>query len=56
MQGRRTALGRAVSDLEEIAVPANGGDWRMAWHPPGGALSGRPHGASAQVTAAPPQR
>ena len=29
-----TALGRIASDFEEMPVPANGGDWRMAWHPP----------------------
>jgi 8-oxo-dGTP pyrophosphatase MutT (NUDIX family) len=42
-----TALGKIASDLEEVAVPANGGDWRMAWHPPGDAPSGQPHGANA---------
>jgi ADP-ribose pyrophosphatase YjhB (NUDIX family) len=47
VEGRRTALGRVASDLEEITVPANGGDWRMAWHPPGDASPGRPHGANA---------
>ena len=30
-----TALGRIASDFEEMQAPANGGDWRMAWHPPG---------------------
>ena len=30
-----TALGEIASDFEEMPVPANGGDWRMAWHPPG---------------------
>lgn len=44
---RSTALGRMASDLEKMPVPANGGDWRMAWHPPGDAPSGRPHGANA---------
>jgi ADP-ribose pyrophosphatase YjhB (NUDIX family) len=47
VEGRRTTLGRIASDLEEIPVPANGGDWRMAWHPPGDAPPGRPHGANA---------
>ena len=43
-----TALGRIASDFEEVPVPANGGDWRMAWHPPG-RRPGRvkPHGANA---------
>ena len=26
---------------------SNGGDWRMAWHPPDHAPPGRPHGANA---------
>ena len=42
-----TALGRIASDFEEMPVPANGGDWRMAWHPPGKAPAGQPHGANA---------
>ena len=42
-----TALGKIASDFEEMPVPANGGDWRMAWHPPGDAPDGRPHGANA---------
>jgi ADP-ribose pyrophosphatase YjhB (NUDIX family) len=42
-----TPLGRIACDLEEVAVPANGGDWRMAWHPPGDAPPGQPHGANA---------
>jgi len=42
-----TALGKIAGDLEEVAVPANGGDWRMAWHPPGSAPPGQPHGANA---------
>ncbi|GAA5187277.1 hypothetical protein GCM10023322_35300 [Rugosimonospora acidiphila] len=42
-----TALGRIASDLEEVAVPANGGEWTMAWHPPGDAPTGLPHGAGA---------
>ena len=42
-----TALGRIAADLEELAVPANGDDWTMAWHPPGDAPPGRPHGANA---------
>ena len=42
-----TALGRIASDFEELSVPANGGDWTMAWHPPGDAPPGRPHGANA---------
>jgi ADP-ribose pyrophosphatase YjhB (NUDIX family) len=42
-----TALGKMASDFEEMPVPANGGDWRMAWHPPGHVPAGRPHGANA---------
>jgi ADP-ribose pyrophosphatase YjhB (NUDIX family) len=42
-----TALGRIASDFEEIPVPANGGDWRMAWHPAGEVPDGQPHGANA---------
>jgi 8-oxo-dGTP pyrophosphatase MutT (NUDIX family) len=42
-----TALGRIASDFEEMPVPAHGGDWRMAWHPPGTVPAGKPHGASA---------
>ena len=42
-----TALGRTASDFEEMPVPANGGDWRMAWHPAGPAPAGQPHGANA---------
>lgn len=42
-----TVLGKIASDLEEVAVPANGGDWRMAWHPRGDAPPGQPHGANA---------
>ena len=42
-----TALGRMASDREEAPVPANGGQWRMAWHPPGEAPPGLPHGANA---------
>ena len=38
----RTALGRIAADFEETAVPRNGGDWRMAWHPPGAVLPGLP--------------
>jgi 8-oxo-dGTP pyrophosphatase MutT (NUDIX family) len=44
---RTTALGRMADDLEELPVPAHGGDWRMAWHPAGDAPPGRPHGANA---------
>ncbi len=40
-------LGRIASDLEELPVPANDGEWRMAWHPPGDAPPGQPHGANA---------
>jgi len=36
-----------AEDFEALAVPANGGDWAMAWHPPGAAPAGRPHGANA---------
>jgi hypothetical protein len=39
-----TVLGKIASDLAEVAVPANGGDWRMAWHPPDDAASGRQPG------------
>lgn len=42
-----TALGKIACDLEEVAVPSNGGDWRMAWHPPGDAPPGQPFGANA---------
>jgi ADP-ribose pyrophosphatase YjhB (NUDIX family) len=42
-----TALGKIACDLEEVAVSANGGDWRMAWHPPGDAPVGQPHGVKA---------
>jgi len=42
-----TGLGRMAADFEETPVPANGGDWRMAWHPPGEAPPGLPHGANA---------
>jgi 8-oxo-dGTP pyrophosphatase MutT (NUDIX family) len=42
-----TALGRIASDLEELALPQNGGDWRMAWHPPAEVPPGQPHGANA---------
>ena len=42
-----TVLGKIASDLEEVTVPANGGDWRMAWHPRADAPPGQPHGASA---------
>jgi NUDIX domain len=42
-----TALGRIASDGEEVRVPASGGDWRMAWHPPPNAPPGQPHGANA---------
>ncbi len=36
----RTGLGPMAADFEETAVPANGGDWRMAWHRPGAAPPG----------------
>ena len=36
-----TALGKIASDFDEMPVPANGGDWRMAWHPPGAIPVGR---------------
>jgi ADP-ribose pyrophosphatase YjhB (NUDIX family) len=42
-----TALGRIASDFEEMPVPANGGDWRMAWHPAGNVPAGQAHGANA---------
>ena len=42
-----TALGPMASDLEEVAVPAHGGDWRMAWHPPDDTPPGLPHGVNA---------
>jgi hypothetical protein len=42
-----TALGPMAADFEETPVPANTGDWRMAWHPPGEAPPGLPHGANA---------
>jgi hypothetical protein len=34
--GELTALGPVAPDGEEMLVPANGGDWWMAWHPPAG--------------------
>ena len=42
-----TGLGPMAADFEEMEVPANGGDWRMAWHPPGEVPPGLPHGANA---------
>jgi ADP-ribose pyrophosphatase YjhB (NUDIX family) len=42
-----TALGPMAPDFADTPVPANGGDWRMAWHPPGIVPDGRPHGANA---------
>jgi ADP-ribose pyrophosphatase YjhB (NUDIX family) len=45
--GELTAFGPIAPDGEEMLVPANGGDWWMAWHPPAGAPPGRPHGANA---------
>jgi len=42
-----TALGRILGDTEELTVPFDGDDWAMAWHPPGDAPSGDPHGANA---------
>jgi 8-oxo-dGTP pyrophosphatase MutT (NUDIX family) len=42
-----TALGRMAPDFAEMTVPANGGDWRMAWHPAAIVPDGQPHGASA---------
>jgi ADP-ribose pyrophosphatase YjhB (NUDIX family) len=42
-----TALGPMAPDFVEMAVPANGGDWRMAWHPAAVVPDGRPHGANA---------
>jgi len=42
-----TVLGKIACDLEELAGVANGGDWRMAWHPPDEAPPGKPHGANA---------
>jgi ADP-ribose pyrophosphatase YjhB (NUDIX family) len=47
-----TTLGRIASDFEEMPVPANGGDWRMAWHPPGNIPAGQPHGANAYCVTA----
>ncbi|HEY2520513.1 MAG TPA: NUDIX domain-containing protein, partial [Streptosporangiaceae bacterium] len=47
-----TTLGRTAADFEETAVPSNGGDWRMAWHPPGAVPPGLPHGANAFCVAA----
>ncbi len=42
-----TGLGPIALDGEEVPVPANGGDWRMVWHPPAEVPPGRPHGANA---------
>jgi ADP-ribose pyrophosphatase YjhB (NUDIX family) len=47
-----TALGTIACDLEEVPVAANGGDWTVAWHPPGDAPPGRPHGANAYCVTA----
>ena len=35
-----------AGDRQEFAVRSNGGDWLTAWHPPGEAPAGRPHGAN----------
>jgi ADP-ribose pyrophosphatase YjhB (NUDIX family) len=40
-------LGRAAQDGEELAVRSDGAEWVVAWHPPGTAPAGRPHGANA---------
>ena len=42
-----TALGPMACDGEEMPVPNGGDGWRMAWHPPGAAPPGTPHGANA---------
>jgi len=48
MNGDRTsALGTPAADGEELPVWSNDGDWLIAWHPPGEAPAGTPHGASA---------
>jgi ADP-ribose pyrophosphatase YjhB (NUDIX family) len=44
---RVTILGEPARDLDEWPVEANGGQWLLAWHPPGGAPDGTPHGATA---------
>ena len=36
----------AARDDEEFTARANGGDWRIAWHPPTGAPPGNGHGAN----------
>jgi ADP-ribose pyrophosphatase YjhB (NUDIX family) len=45
--GEITVLGPIAPAGEEMLVPANGGDWWMAWHPPGSEPPGQPHGANA---------
>jgi ADP-ribose pyrophosphatase YjhB (NUDIX family) len=42
-----TVLGKIAGDGEEVVLPANGGDWAMAWHPARDAPPGQPHGANA---------
>jgi hypothetical protein len=42
-----TELGPMAVDFEETTVPTNGGDWRMAWWPPGEVPPGLAHGANA---------
>lgn len=43
----QTALGLIAADREEMPVPADGGDWRMAWHPPVETPPGEPYEANA---------
>jgi ADP-ribose pyrophosphatase YjhB (NUDIX family) len=43
----QTALGRIAADRAEMPVPANGGDWMVAWHPPAETPPGEPFGANA---------
>ena len=35
-----------AADYQPQKIYANGGDWVVTWHPPGGAPPGTPHGAS----------
>ena len=35
-----TAFGRVALDAEEVPAPSNGGDSRLAWHPPPARVTG----------------
>lgn len=38
---------RGARDGEAFAVRSHGGDWMIAWHPPGTAPVGKAHGVNA---------